>query len=785
MTAPDPAPAARQLPQAYATWRDFYADLVRDGAIPFEPIADFRDSAAVASDLELPLADAVKQAQAGGRAPSTYRFMADVLSIGEPVSMAFPHGGMLIAARRIENIGGGLSLDFRGGHGARVAIGAQSLAAPLKVAITDADGAREEILSAGDALGMVLSLDEHGRAIREPLLALPGSYDWRMPLRLSLTAILHYGTACFDDYPRIAEDMFAYVARATANVDTACGLHAQALSLRAGLRMATNPVIVVPALDRDVYAQEARDFEAAALAHEEQRRIYMASAGDAHARGKAAGLMLEKYADAARFQQTMVGQAEKDLEQARRAAADARDAADNARHAAEISRIGFETEATIWAREKKIEAALSIVESVFTVVGSIALMSAETAGPAAAKKVQGAVVQAADMAAAIRSGAADAKRAKEAVESLKRLHEVAEAINKITESVTSVLEAVKRAKDVSELADIEMPAGAIDSTDPQWDSFLIDVEALLQPAVDDHVSGSSDYLKSLRKLALFSKAALSAQAAEAKAGQELLKLSLQELLEKAQHARVGAYIEALGTNEQAAEALADIFLSRELDMRLWMYLAMRSYAGAYHYWAMAPSAARPSMITPIANAKVELAAIGTDYGKALERFDPPPQEMPLTEVIVGENDGGAEAIASLRGSRRATIPIASSDPAFHGLGRVRLNCVRIWLHGVEASRDKPILIDLTTSGHFEDRLRGENLEFSAAPVRRSFEYIRNDRDPKGIRLDGVVEERERFCFFQPTPFTQWTVEIADGPDLSGLTGLTMEFQGSAIRDRAH
>jgi hypothetical protein len=49
----------------------------------------------------------------------------------------------------------------------------------------------------------------------------------------------------------------------------------------------------------------------------------------------------------------------------------------------------------------------------------------------------------------------------------------------------------------------------------------------------------------------------------------------------------------------------------------------------------------------------------------------------------------------------------------------------------------------------------------------------------------VVEERERFCFFQPTPFTQWTVEIADGPDLSGLTGLTMEFQGSAIRDRAH
>lgn len=784
MTVPEPAPAVRQLPEGYAGWREFYADLVQDGAIPFEPIADFRESAVVASDLLLSLAKVVELARAGGRSPVTYSVMADVLKISGPVSLAFPRGGMLIAARRIENEGGGLKLDFHGGHGARVAIGAQSMAAPLEIEVIDADGSRKEILSAGEKLGMILSVDDHGRAVRKSLLALPGSYDWRMPLRLSLTAILHYATACFDDHPQIAEDMLSYVARATAGVDTASGLHAQAVALLASLHMASNPVIAVPALDRDVYAAQARDFAAAALAHEEQRRIYVASAGDARARAAAARLMLAKYAEAASFQQTLVAQAEKDLKQARYAAADARDAADTARHEADISRLGFEAEAAKWAREKKIEAALSIVQSAFTIVGSIALMSAPTSGAEAAKKVEGAALLSAEAYAAMKSGEAATAKAKEAVESLKRLHEVAETINKISESVSAVIEAVKRAKEVTELADIEIPGGAIESTDPRWDSFLIDVEALLQPAVDDKVPGASDYLKSLRKQALFSKAALSAQAAQAKAGQELLKLSLQQLLEKAQHERVGAYIEALGTDEQAAEALGDIFLARELDMRLWLYLAMRRYAAAYHYWTMAASAVRPSMITPVANAMTELAAIGTDYGRALESFDPPPQPID-TEVIVSESGGGSEAIAALRTARRATIPIASSDPAFHGLGRVRLSRVRIWLEGVQASREKPIMIDLATSGHFEDRLGQKSLEFAAAPVRRSFEYIKAARDLTGIRIDGEVEEREKFCFFQPTPFTQWTVEIAEGPDLSGLTGLTMEFHGSAIRDRAH
>jgi len=69
--------------------------------------------------------------------------LADVVDIAGAVTLKLASGAALIAARRIENSSGRLTLDFSGARSARFAIALGSSAMPLKVTIMDAAGSRE------------------------------------------------------------------------------------------------------------------------------------------------------------------------------------------------------------------------------------------------------------------------------------------------------------------------------------------------------------------------------------------------------------------------------------------------------------------------------------------------------------------------------------------------------------------------------------------------------------------------------------------------------------------
>jgi hypothetical protein len=53
-----------------------------------------------------------------------------------------------------------------------------------------------------------------------------------------------------------------------------------------------------------------------------------------------------------------------------------------------------------------------------------------------------------------------------------------------------------------------------------------------------------------------------------------------------------------------------------------------------------------------------------------------------------------------------------------------------------------------------------------------------------VLVDGRLSDEFEFAYFEPTPFTGWTVVLSDdlnpGLDRSKVTGVRMEWSGSAI-----
>jgi hypothetical protein len=54
-----------------------------------------------------------------------------------------------------------------------------------------------------------------------------------------------------------------------------------------------------------------------------------------------------------------------------------------------------------------------------------------------------------------------------------------------------------------------------------------------------------------------------------------------------------------------------------------------------------------------------------------------------------------------------------------------------------------------------------------------------------LDIDGTVDQEVAYAYFEPTPFTQWTIDLREikHRDASGVTKATLVFFGSAIQER--
>lgn len=793
-------------------WPAFYRTTALGGSIPFRPVYDFRPKGAVVSDLYLSLADVLAKAKTAGCDGALITLFADVVRIDVPVSLALAQGGLTIAARRIE-YQAPITVDFTGATDAGLFFVAQAWTAPLTVTITDQAGQRSVDLTPPDGfVGAGITVDG-GTTSQVTIPALQASFDWDTPLRRSLTAILQYGTACFDTQPAVAGEMFAYVYRVTSGVDEATDLHAQAAGLIAALRANDGTAVFVPYLSKDLYERQAQAFADAAMAYETQYQVYAGKADDAKARADAAKLMLDHYADTAEFNAKLLDQANQNYADSQSAVITAGFAVTQQRAASDNAAITFDYAIKIWAREKAIEAAFEIIGAITSVIASVAAVCATegAAAPEAGKAVEGAAKAGEEAAKAAKAGEEAAKAAKAveaagtaakaaekisgametiskaiggAAKELGKIKDQVELTAKLFETLPQIINAIEASNDAQALAKVDMPTNPQQTGDADWDAFVVDFTSMMKAPIDGGVDGAQEYLDAMTKLAIYSKSSIAAQQASVAAAQEVLRLTLQQKVDTLQQARIQTYLGKQSDDASAAAALGDIFFARQLSMRLWLFLAVAAYANAYRYWALRPSSVKPSMITPISQLKDDLARIQQEYGEALSSFKSPPQDFAHLKIVIDENTPGyAGVVAALRSQRKAVVTIGMNEPAFRGLGRVRLNTMRVWLKGVPADA-APVTVDISTAGYFQDRLGGQTFSFNAAPMQRSFRYQGPMAADSSIQLDGSVEVETRYCLFQPTPFSQWQIAV-DDVDLSGLTGIVLEFAGSAIRDLGH
>ncbi len=92
-----------------------------------------------------------------------------------------------------------------------------------------------------------------------------------------------------------------------------------------------------------------------------------------------------------------------------------------------------------------------------------------------------------------------------------------------------------------------------------------------------------------------------------------------------------------------------------------------------------------------------------------------------------------------------------------------------------------ITLSIKTSGLYHDVFRGKFFAFTRMPLARSFSYRLSQTGETKIEIDSIIPSD---VYADPTPLTQWTIAVTkpDTVDLSGLTGVRLEWKGNAYYD---
>ena len=151
-------------------------------------------------------------------------------------------------------------------------------------------------------------------------------------------------------------------------------------------------------------------------------------------------------------------------------------------------------------------------------------------------------------------------------------------------------------------------------------------------------------------------------------------------------------------------------------------------------------------------------------------------------------------LAALKSTGIAHWALQLTNANFSGMDRVRLTIVRVWLESTPvAGADYDVEISITNLGNYLDRFQGTPYQFTAQPLQRGFKYRVSAQNEGNydhifangtygyIEIDGAVDQEVSYAYFEPTPFSEWQIKVANagaGLDLSGVTRIVMEFAGS-------
>lgn len=763
--------------------------------IPSMASHDYRKTSITVRDMTVNLDEVYQEARRQALRPSLVSVFADTIHISRDILVK--GNILLLAARRIEaGPGAEILLDLRDDQ-AKVLVHTLEVVGQLPVKAVWLEG-KETSVSHFDLaqLGPVGALiafqgsapvQQHLKRVDEKLLE-PGS-----SLRLTLATIFHAAAAAFFNQPELARSMLTWIQAATAGSGNALDLYLQSGALLAQLNGTASKVTFVPALDREVYTRVITSFVEAAQAYAAQHERFRDRELSAAERQESARLMLAHYQDTSGLDDELLKQAEANFKDAERAANKAMATFRIQQNKVNLAAIGFKYDAKIWVREEIMKAVFNMCVAVAELVAAIGLMVVgdEAAGAQAGSAVVKGT-KAAEQAAKVSRDLRDiefkfgetTQNMKDLAEAMEQLKKASAGLQKTYQSITKLMVASADMNKAKAAVDVTIPPTDNMDGQAQWDAFMVAVKELLRPAITAEVPGAQAYQNELEKLAIYGKAAMAAQTAVVLAGQAVTQLRLQKQVGVSQEKRLEAYIEQLAREAEVAEELQQLLFEREMNLRRWLFIALQNYAWAYRYWALRESRVQLSLVKPVQAMYKDLGTIDQEYAEALESFNPGPQPLRRIGITIVDTSTGPyrDAIAALRETGAMTVTVPPEEPAFDSYDRIRLSTIRVWLKGVRAIPERPLYINIASSGIYFDRFEGHTFYFAAAPLLRNFKYDSLSGSEAGIRVDGRVADREKFAYFEPTPFTQWTITVPQkhnpGVDLSKVTAVTLEFSGS-------
>lgn len=818
-------------------WKQLYHDTQTAASIPNPAAQNHNVYQWTVRDMYVDLAEVATQMQAEGKPIHTVIIIADTLNIPDQFSMTLDAQNLIIIARQLV-VGSAalITAEYTRQPTATMLLCAQLVYGTLTIrGQQDESTLTEYAVSAmpDDSIGWVFALRD-GHFMQTPRSALGGSLNnTDSDLVQLLQSTFLYASVLYPDEPTIAANMLRWLIACTGDTDDLRELRLQSASLLIFVQTAANGIAFVPALNPRLYKDEADAFLNAAQAAEQQYERFSDKEQDFQLRVQAAQDMLAHCQDTLQYLESTMKQAATNLLNAQKARAEAVQAVSSQLDELKIVQIDYAGAVKEWQREQTVKAALQITLAVFdfliAIGGAIVSFGALSGGAASsAEKVGSAAGNAADTAETERAASEAVQNAENATDNVGTNVERAEAVISGTtsgaESTSNAVETAKKAADsgaklknimdaivkqftmikslnglVNQIIDTEHKdkssekptttgdklttlATAKDGDQSfllqsaKWDEFQLEVDQLMGGIVTMGVPKAADFQLQLKLVGVYSKALIDAQVAVLTRQQEYDTLSRQRRIAQNDIQRLSNQIKVLVSADQLSLAQQNRFFALMLASKISLFTRIVYHHAAFTYWAMRMPRVRSQLVQPVAVLRQQFARLEQDYNEVLTSFSPPPQEFSKIEVAFTR----PLLLETLVQGKPITVTIDPTEAAFSGFDRVRVNTVRVWLRGVRPA-DHYAYIRLTSSGSYADRFRGQVQSFITNPIERVFQY---HLGTGAVRVDGQVADEQRYAYFEPSPFTSWTISLPAannvGLDLSGLHAIVLEFSGSLI-----
>jgi hypothetical protein len=779
-------------------WQSLYDSIQAEANMPGVMSASFAvPGRAIFRGMYLDLREIEEQVAAAPERPPIVAVYCDVLAIPAGLTVALSGGALVIVARRIEaGDGAVVALDYTANQAATVAVYTAETAGTLQAVATVAGGnpTRFSLWPASGQLGVLVRYAGGApvstpEAALQPAMLHDGVDGAPSDLNLCLISIFQYATVLFSAVEsEVAGYQLQWIQTCAGPSAAMQSLFLQASALLSLLRAASSGTSVVPFLSSAVYEKAAGAFVEAATAFESQYQIFASDKKSVEARVDAANVMLGAQTDQTKYYATLIAQCQTNFTNATLALVAAKSNFSNQSTTVELARVAFSDGLDVWKYNAKVALAFAILTATVKFVAAAGAMLATAGADApAAGEAAAAAGEAANAAKAAEAAAGVAKNMSEIFSKIK---DITEALNTTVEAANAMSEAVSNFKsgvslDPADLA--TLAAAASSSCDPStsWDVFLVQADAYLDQAVNaaPAIDGAVEYQTAVRILVIYAKAQAACELAVVATGQELQRLVLEQQVAVAQQARLQAYVKALGDELAPDDAMMQMFYQRYVDRKRWLFVELQNYVLAYYYQALTPSTVTPSITDDVGQMASDLSQIQIDYLNALQAFYP---QQP--QVLAGESVTlPASALASLKATQKALFALEQDQVELLPFQRIRFDCVRVYLDGaVTGNASGELTVHIGSSGIYGDRYGGDTYSFSGAPVQRAFVY----RPANGsIVLDGQAPVGAQDAYFQPTPFSQWTIDLSGrgnaGLDLSKVTSVRLWFSGTALYREAH